>query len=241
MNSVKFKNKIPERQKKWVHLLAVICITFVTLWAVYGIMCIVWPEGLAFLAKKPNEISKNLSGQNISEPTSEVINTPDWVVKNYLTPNEYSRPQTPLLQVNGIVVHYVGNPGTTAEGNRNYFEQLATTQDTYASSHFIIGLDGEIIQCIPLNEIAYCSNNRNSDTISIECCHPDADGKFNAQTYDALIQLVDWLCQTYGLNPKTDVIRHYDVTGKECPKYYVDHPDAWEQFIQELKPLPENN
>ena len=61
------------------------------------------------------------------------------------------------------------------------------------------------------------------------------------RTYDALIQLVDWLCQTYGLNPKTDVIRHYDVTGKECPKYYVDHPDAWEQFIQELKPLPENN
>ena len=23
------------------------------------------------------------------------------------------------------------------------------------------------------------------------------------------------------------VIRHYDVTGKDCPKYYVENPDAW--------------
>ena len=26
------------------------------------------------------------------------------------------------------------------------------------------------------------------------------------------------------------VIRHYDVKGKLCPLYYVEHPEAWEQF-----------
>ena len=26
------------------------------------------------------------------------------------------------------------------------------------------------------------------------------------------------------------VIRHYDVTGKLCPLYYVEHEDAWQQF-----------
>lgn len=25
-----------------------------------------------------------------------------------------------------------------------------------------------------------------------------------------------------------------DVTGKECPKYYVDHPDAWEQMKADI-------
>lgn len=32
-----------------------------------------------------------------------------------------------------------------------------------------------------------------------------------------------------------DVIRHYDVTGKNCPKYYVEHQDAWEQFKVNLE------
>lgn len=77
------------------------------------------------------------------------------------------------LKVRGIVVHYTANPGTTAIQNRNYFAGLEQSHQTKASSHFVIGLDGEIVQCIPCNEIAYASNNRNSDTIAIECCIPD--------------------------------------------------------------------
>lgn len=143
-----------------------------------------------------------------------------------LTPNDYSRPQIPLKRVRSIVIHYVGNPGTTAEANRNYFEELKDKKNYSASSHFVIGLEGEIIQCIPLDEISYASNDRNYDTISIECCHPDAAGEFNEKTYDALIQLTAWLCCKYGLS-EDDIIRHYDVTGKECPLYYVKHEDAW--------------
>ena len=26
------------------------------------------------------------------------------------------------------------------------------------------------------------------------------------------------------------MIRHYDVTGKDCPRYFVQHEDAWETF-----------
>ena len=36
------------------------------------------------------------------------------------------------------------------------------------------------------------------------------------------------------LSPK-DVIRHYDVTGKACPKYFVDREDAWKQFRKDVK------
>lgn len=150
-----------------------------------------------------------------------------------LTPNEYSRPQLPLQSVSGIAIHYTANPGASAKDNRDYFENLATTHETKVSSHFVVGLEGEVIQCIPTSEMSYATNSRNVDTISIECCHPDETGKFNDATYDSVVKLTAWLCKRFGLSSE-DVIRHYDVTGKECPKYYVDHPDAWVQMKADI-------
>lgn len=155
------------------------------------------------------------------------------LIRDYIVENPYSRSGVPLTEVNGIVIHYVANPGSTARENRDYFENLKDTHLTKASSHFIIGLDGEIIQCIPLDEISYASNERNSDTISIECCHPGKNGKFNKKTYRSLTQLTAWLCASYGLTD-ADVIRHYDVTGKMCPKYFVKHEDAWMDFLSDI-------
>ena len=157
-----------------------------------------------------------------------------------LTINEYSRPALALEQVNGIVIHYTANPGTTAIQNRSYFENLAETHETKASSHFVIGLEGEIVQCIPCNEISYASNDRNFDTISIECCIEDETGKFNGNTYNSLIKLTTWLMGRYDLSSE-DVIRHYDVTGKNCPKYYVEHEEAWDTFKDDLLNYIEEN
>ena len=161
-------------------------------------------------------------------------------VQEFLTPNEYSRPQIPLNEVNGIVIHYTANPGSDALGNRNYFESLKDSKITKASSHFVIGLDGTIIQCLPLEEIAYASNERNKDTIAIECCHPDETGKFTKQTYQALIRLTAWLCGKYNLKQE-NIIRHHDVTGKDCPRYYVANEDEWAHLKEEVFIYIENN
>ena len=69
--------------------------------------------------------------------------TPDWITVELLPLNEFSRPGTPLEEVNGIVIHYVGNPGTTAAQNHSFFTNLAQTGETYASSHFLVGLAPE--------------------------------------------------------------------------------------------------
>jgi len=158
---------------------------------------------------------------------------PDWVVQNILPVNDYSRPGEKLDAVNGAVVHYTGNPGTTAEQNRSYFNSLATSHETYASSHFVVGIDGTVIQCVPLDEVAYCSGSRNSDTISIECCHAGESGEFSQATIDSLLRLLDWLADTYSLT-REDILRHYDVTGKECPRWYVRRPEAWEALLDEV-------
>ena len=164
-------------------------------------------------------------------PEAADVAVPDYVEQDFLTVNEWSRPGTELEHINGVVIHYVGNPGTSARANRNYFESLSSgAEGTYASSHFVVGLEGEVIQCVPLTEVAYASNQRNDDTLSIEVCHPDETGEFSPVTYDRVVELTAWLCRTFKLDPSRDVIRHYDVTGKECPKYYVENPEAWEQL-----------
>ena len=158
----------------------------------------------------------------------EEATVPDWVQVHYID-NENARSGKRLADFRGVVIHYVGNPATTAAGNRNYFNQPTTE----VVSHFVVGLDGEIIQCLPLHERSAASNDRNRDTISIEVCHPDESGKFNDATYAAVVKLTAWLCDLGELDKK-DVIRHYDVTGKECPLYYVRNPDAWEALLDDI-------
>lgn len=163
----------------------------------------------------------------------------------FLTPNKYSRPQTKLAKTGiKLAVHYVGNPNTTALANHNYFENLKDqipdstnkwclkADGSYlmynnqkvalrwVSSHFVVGLSGEIIQNLPLDEMSYCTNQANGYTISIECCHSDTTGKFTEATEQSLVELCAYLCKLYGLDPTKDIIRHYDVTGKQCPFYW---------------------
>ena len=157
-----------------------------------------------------------------------------------LSINENSRPGIATDGVRGVVVHYTANPGSTAQNNRDYFESLKDTGENQVSSNFIVGLDGEIVQCIPTSEIAYASNSRNIVTVSIECCHPDETGKFNDATYDSLVHLVAFLCGKFDLT-MDDVIRHYDVTGKDCPKYFVEHEEAWSAFKADVAKYIEEN
>ena len=134
------------------------------------------------------------------------------ITNNYLTHN---RPYTKRAKTTAIAVHWVGNPGTSAINNRNYFQ----TTDRSVSSNYIVGLQGEVICCIPDAEMSWCTNQANSYTVSIETCHPDWTGAFGSKTYASLVELTAQLCRKYGLHPQHGgVIRHYDVTGKVCPK-----------------------
>ena len=159
---------------------------------------------------------------------------PSWIDVQLIDQGNPSRSGVILEGINDIVIHYVGNPRTTAQQNRDFYNQ----QDSDVCSHFVVGMDGEIIMCVPLTEKSASSNDRNKDTISIEVCHPDVTGEFTDESYQSLIKLVNWLRATFNLS--TDhVIRHYEVTGKECPMYYVKNPEKWDQFKADLKAAEE--
>lgn len=172
---------------------------------------------------------QNVEGEELSLYTN---NPPEYVI-DYIPLNEYSRPGTALNEVKNIFIHYTGNIGTTGWQNRSYFKNLSITKETSASAHFVIGYEGEIIQCIPFDEMAYAVIGRNEDSISIECCYTSEDGEFTEETYQSVIELTAWLLIKYNLSTE-DVMRHFDATGKECPKYYVDNPEAWDQLIVDL-------
>ena len=161
------------------------------------------------------------------------------ITEKYLTVHPKSRPGYKLESLKNIVIHYVANPKTSALQNWKYFENK-----NYVSAHFIIDLDGSILQCMPLDEVAWAigTTEGNYSTISIECCHPDSTGKFTDATYESLVKLVSWLCQKYNFTAD-QVKRHYDyprtnssgvVWHKSCPLYFVDHPEKWEEFKNAL-------
>lgn len=217
------RKKKPQNILKYIVLAVVIAIVVLAVCAL----------GYGFFEMRMEQSGLEIDQQSWSQQSSEGGGQEQWQAEGapyidveLLTPNSYSRPQIPIEQVNYIAIHYTANPGSTAMSNRNYFENLATTQENKVSSHFVVGLEGEVVQCIPTSEMSYATNSRNVDTISIECCHPDETGQFNDATYSSAVKLTAWLCTRFGLD--TDqVIRHYDVTGKDCPKYYVENPDAW--------------
>lgn len=152
----------------------------------------------------------------------------------------HNRPGTKRTRTTAIAIHWVGNPGSSAMANRNYFNST----NRAVSSNYIVGLQGEVICCIPDEEVSWCTNQANSYTVSIETCHPDATGKFHAATYNSLVELTAQLCRKYGLNPqKGGVIRHFDVTGKVCPKWFVprakggsdtDSSANWLKFLADV-------
>lgn len=172
-----------------------------------------------------------------------------------LTPNEFSRPQLPMRRIDTIVLHWVGNPGTSAESNRRYFESLKDGSRK-ASSHYIIDKT-EIVRCVPENEVAYHAGpggmfqyttwalqrwnkeHANWYCLGIEHCHPDWAGIWERDTIIQSHLLCAGLCREYQLDPLRDIVRHWDVTTSPCPRWFVNHPNRLTEFRQAVKLIME--
>ena len=139
--------------------------------------------------------------------------------------NKYNRPGTKSTPKR-ICVHYTGDCGATAAQLAKYWQNVAAGvfKDkpwSWTSAQYIVGLNGEVVRCIPDSEIAYAAANQNADTIHIEVCYKRQSGEFEEKSIAALGELVRSLMKKYAI-PAGKVVRHYDLTGKLCPAYYVD-------------------
>lgn len=140
-----------------------------------------------------------------------------------------------------IVIHYTANNGDSAWGNTNYFKS------TYrgASAHYFVDEGDTIWRCVSDKNISWhCGGGlqgsgghsyykicTNSNSIGIEMCSRILNGKyyFKDRTIENCASLVKYLMNRYNV-PISNVIRHYDVTGKICPEPFVRDINVWNSF-----------
>lgn len=139
--------------------------------------------------------------------------------------NKYNRPGTKSVP-GRICVHYTGQTGTDADKLALFYKNVAAGMfpgkpNSWTSTQYIIGLTGKVIRIIPDNEVAYAASGKNDGTLHIEVCYSKAGGEFEEASVSALRELVQYLMQKYNITAG-NVLRHYDLTGKYCPWYYVD-------------------
>ncbi len=83
------------------------------------------------------------------------------------------------------------------------------------------------------------STHPNNCTIGIELTHINWDGEFKKETLRSAKCLTAKLLKKYGLS-KNNIIRHYDVTKKDCPRYFVKHPNKFERFKNDVEKILAN-
>lgn len=162
-----------------------------------------------------------------------------------LTVNKYSRPGEKADRRTGLVIHWVGVPCQTAEQVRYFFDKVCPKEKHYSSAHYVIDLDGTILQLIPDDEIAWhVASNTVPDSIvktkglpnfrmiGIECCVVNDEGEMTKQTFESLGVLASRLCDKHNLLPYASLFRHFDLTTtkKDCHRWFVNNPDKWVSF-----------
>lgn len=152
-----------------------------------------------------------------------------------------------------LVLHYTGNDGDTDEGNGAYF----AGNTVKSSAHYFVD-DDSVTRSVPDLRIAWSVGGKkyascaetgggtmygvvtNTNSISIELCDTQRDGK--VQAGEATLANAAALCRElmarYGI-PAENVYRHFDVTGKLCPAYMVEDA-AWRRFKARLEEHMDN-
>lgn len=121
-----------------------------------------------------------------------------------------------------ITIHWVGPyPGQTPKVVRDWW----VTSGGEASAHYIVK-DDEVLQCWPINKVAWHAGCKagNLTSIGIEVIPEDKTGKFSDKSIATLRELLN------NVLPRLPVVRHYDWTGKECPKYYCNL-ERWKDLL----------
>ena len=155
-------------------------------------------------------------------------------VKNYLK-KKYDK--------KWLVVHFTANDGDNATNNGKYFKNNVVK----ASAHYFVD-DDTVVQSVEEDYVAYAVGGKklnsggiyhgvvtNYNSISIEMCDTVKDGKYNvsSKTRAKAIELAKDIVKRHNID-KSHVVRHYDITGKMCPKYYVDDVNEWKAFVDDI-------
>lgn len=155
------------------------------------------------------------------------------LIKKILPSNHRLRPRGNYV-ITSITVHSVGNSTSTIYGERNWLDNPSNTR--YAAWNDVVG-EGEIINAIPHGEECWhCgSTYGNKHSIGVELIE-SGDRK---KVLETGAEFVANLLKQYKLTID-DVKRHYDWTGKNCPRILIDPKYIkggmdWKYFLKRVQ------
>jgi N-acetylmuramoyl-L-alanine amidase len=149
-------------------------------------------------------------------------------IKELLPVGSLARPGKKLDTIQSITIHWVGPyPGQSVYAPYYWWRDGPDGKGITASAHFIIK-DDTCLQAIPINEVAWHCGNAlgNNTSIGIEVIPVDTSGKFSVLSIETLKEVLASL-------PKVPLKRHYDWTGKDCPRYYI-LDERWDTLRRQL-------
>ncbi|PHV72144.1 hypothetical protein CS063_01315 [Sporanaerobium hydrogeniformans] len=129
-------------------------------------------------------------------------------------------------KIKQIVVHNTANPKSTARNERDFLSNPTNTSST--SWHIAVD-DQEMVQAIPVTEVAFHAGKKEGNYfgIGIEICE---SGDYKKAEQNAQ-KLIAYLMKTYHLKIE-DIKTHQAFTGKECPRLILEH---WDDFLEGVK------
>jgi N-acetylmuramoyl-L-alanine amidase len=191
------------------------------------------------------------------------------ITENLLTPNPFSRPGRAVHPIQALVMHWTAAPMQRATETRNYWDGLknqdaADSNAIYASAHYIIDMDGSILQTLEETEIAYQVGSRKPDpasgkvytdwaracfgdavcdphtigpnvcTLGIEMEPVDGAGNFTVQTLTSAVELAADILLRHSLDT-TGLTTHHEIVGyKDCPRLWVNNPALFTVFKEDV-------
>ncbi len=139
-----------------------------------------------------------------------------------------------------LVIHYTANDGDSALSNCKYFKG----KNRNSSAHYFVDENG-VYQSVEDKDTSwhcgtkgtyYHTKCRNENSIGIELCSKkDKYNKFyfEKKTLENAIYLINLLLKKYNIS-KQNILRHYDITHKNCPLPFVEDYNAWKDFKNEI-------
>lgn len=162
-----------------------------------------------------------------------------------------TRADRALSSIRWIVVHYTG-----CEGSAAMLASSMARPNRKAGTHFFVD-ENQIVQSIDIGKSAWHIGDgrpvpsyagydhakslglrglgcTNASSIAVDICATKTSGAWEHRGERRAAALVKELMRLYTI-PLDRVVRHYDCTGKPCPRPFTDDPARWEEFKKLLE------
>jgi N-acetylmuramoyl-L-alanine amidase len=176
----------------------------------------------------------------------------------HIKKNKYSRPGYKLLDQQAVIEHWTANYGADAEDHWRYFNETVIRIKRYAGAHIFVDRH-KALELIPLDEGTFGGNDGGTAGLKLQTLratdsrYPTINGEGNANLLCIHVEMCveedgtihpDTIARTALVNQylqrkfpqlkdtKNRFVRHFDVTGKNCPAPMVSNPKLWKELLE---------